>query len=155
MKYVPTDPLVVYYYIRLSYFMYQLIYHITHMTLRDHWYTATVIDSSRQNEFLDSRNHGNVFGKHTNILHKITTYWTNTYILFFGSAHGRLNRNVFLINTHGVLRRMGAVMEIAGKGLCDFSQFGQTSTYTWGWLIHAYIQYAENIIGTANTCRYY
>ena len=37
-----------------------------------------------------------------------------TYILFFGSAHGRLNGNVFLINAHGVLRRVGAVTEIPG-----------------------------------------
>ena len=31
-------------------------------------------------------------------------------ILFFGSAHGRLNGNFFLISAHGVLRRMGAVL---------------------------------------------
>ena len=30
--------------------MHQLIYHITHITLGDHRYTATVMDSSCQNE---------------------------------------------------------------------------------------------------------
>ncbi len=37
-----------------------------------------------------------------------------TSILFFGSVLGRLNGNLFLINAHGVLRRMGAVTENPG-----------------------------------------
>ena len=38
----------------------------------------------------------------------------HTEIIFLGSAHGHLNGIFFLINAHGVLRRMGAVMEIPG-----------------------------------------
>ena len=38
-------------------------------------------------------------------------------ILFFGSAHGRLNGKIFLISAHGLLGRMGVVTEIPGKSI--------------------------------------
>ena len=47
----------------------------------------------------------------------------STYILFFGSAHERLNGIFFLINAHGVLRQVGAVMVIHGNSDKNLGQF--------------------------------
>ena len=96
--------------------MHQLIYHRTHITLRDHRHTATVTNSSRQNEQGSAQEIIRI------CLESIPMYCIKvrhteqkTLILIFGSAHGHLNGIFFLISAHGVLRRMGAVTEIPGS----------------------------------------
>ena len=89
--------------------MHQLIYHRTHITLRDHRYTATVIDSSRQNEqgltqeimemCLKSMPIYYIKLRHTEKINVHFILWQRPWAF---------ERIFFLINAHGVLRRMGA-----------------------------------------------